>query len=400
MAGKALVLVIDDEEGMRDFLAFVLQTEGYQALTAAGGQEALELVEHDNIDAILTDLKMPGMDGIELLRRIREHDNNAVVVIMTAYASLQSALEAMKHGAYDYLLKPFDDVDTVMSTIARAVEQRRLILRTARLMDDLQSANQQLSRMYRDAQQKAEALQQSYDELKSQNALRTRFTTRVFRALLDSLTHVKGRLTLLTSERLGSLSDEQQEELVVTKRRADELIRLVDDILYLREAEAGQTRLRPRPMSLASVIERACQPVQAKADDQNIALDCDIPDNLPPILGDETRLQQAITHLLDNAIKFSPPFGQVSVSLRQEGNQMRLTVRDQGEGIPADKMQHIFDRFYQTDGSKQRAVGLGLGLAVVKRVVDAHGGAIEVTSQAGKGTTVTLILPQVTPTDI
>jgi len=400
MAGKAIVLVIDDEEGMRDFLSFVLQTEGYQALTAAEGQEALKLMERDNIDAILTDLKMPGMDGIELLRRIREYDGNAVVVIMTAYASLQSALEAMKYGAYDYLLKPFDDVDTVMNTIARAVERRRLAQRNARLLDDLERANQQLSRMYEDAQRQAVDIKQSYEELKALGELNTRFTVKIFRALLDSLAHIKGRLTLLTSGRLGSLSDEQRDELAFAEWRTDELIHLIDDALYLRDSEAGQARLNPQPMSLAAVIEQACRRVRNKADEQAITLDCDVPANLPLILGDEARLRQAIAHLLDNAIKFSPPFGQVSVSLRREGNQMRLTVRDQGEGIPADKMQHVFDHFYQADSSRQQTAGLGLGLAVVKRVVDAHGGAIEVTSRAGRGTTVTLILPNVVTDDI
>ena len=400
MAGKAIVLVIDDEEGMRDFLSFVLQTEGYQALTAAEGQEALKLMERDNIDVILTDLKMPGMDGIELLRRIREYDGNAVVVIMTAYASLQSALEAMKYGAYDYLLKPFDDVDTVMNTIARAVERRRLAQRNARLLDDLERANQQLSRMYEDAQRQAVDIKQSYEELKALGELNTRFTVKIFRALLDSLAHIKGRLTLLTSGRLGSLSDEQRDELAFAEWRTDELIHLIDDALYLRDSEAGQARLNPQPMSLAAVIEQACRRVRNKADEQAITLDCDVPANLPLILGDEARLRQAIAHLLDNAIKFSPPFGQVSVSLRREGNQMRLTVRDQGEGIPADKMQHVFDHFYQADSSRQQTAGLGLGLAVVKRVVDAHGGAIEVTSRAGRGTTVTLILPNVVTDDI
>jgi signal transduction histidine kinase len=396
MAENALVLVIDDEEGMRDFLAFVLQTEGYQALTAAGGQEALELVEQDNIDAILTDLKMPGMDGMELLRRIRERDQNAVVVIMTAYASLQSALEAMKQGAYDYLLKPFDDVDKVMDTIARAVERRKLIQRTARLMEELQSANQQLSRMYRDAEQQAATLKQSYDELKSLDALKTRFTARFLHVLLDSLADVKGHLELLTSERLGSLSDEQREALVGAGQRADGLARLLDDVLCLQEAEGGQVRLNPAPISLAALVERTCQEMQSRAGD--ITLDCDIPENMPLILGDAARLQQAITHLLDNAVKFSPPSGQVNVILRQEGNQMRLTVQDQSEGIPEDQMQHIFDHFHRAD-TREREGGLGLELPVVKRIVDTHGGAIEVASQSGKGTTVTLILPNVVPND-
>jgi signal transduction histidine kinase len=399
MTENARILIIDDEEGMRDFLAFVLETEGYQALTAEGGQEALELVERDSVDAILVDLRMPGMSGIDLLRRIRERDHNAVVVIMTAYASLQSALEAMKYGAYDYLLKPFDDMDTVMNIIARAVERRKQAERDTHLLDDLQRENLQLGRIYEDAQRRTVELEQACDELKTLDELKTRFMVKVSRALFDSLAHIKGQATLLTSERLGSLNDEQQEALIAVEKRAGELIRLVDDILYLQEAEAGQVQLSPRPVSLAGVVEQAGQQVQAKAAEQSVTLDYDIPEDLPLILGDETRLQQAVTHLLDNAVKFSPPFGRVNVSLQQEESQVRLTVRDQGEGIPADKMQYIFDRFYQADSSRQRAAGLGLGLAVVKRVVDAHGGAIEVASQGEQGTTVTLILPNVVPND-
>lgn len=395
MSGKAVVLVIDDEEGMRDFLAFALQTEGYQVLTAAGGQEALQLVERDNIDAILTDLKMPGMDGIELLHRIREYDHNAIIVIMTAYASLQSALEAMKYGAYDYLIKPFDDVDTVMNAVARAVERRRLVQRNARLLEDLERANQQLSRMYEDVQHEAVEIRQSYEELKALDELEGQFMTGTFRALLESLAHVKGRLALLTSERIGPLSDEQKKELHFTEQRADELIRLVNDVLCLQESETGRAWLAMHPISLAAVVEQACHQIQPKADEKAIALDWDLPEGLPLILGDEARLQQAVMHLLDNAVRFSSPFGRVNVGLQQEGNQVRLTVSDQGEGIPAEKMQHLFDYLHRADSSKQRAAGLGLGLAVVKRIVDAHGGAIEVASRAGRGTAVTLILPNV-----
>ncbi|MCR4405785.1 MAG: response regulator [Anaerolineae bacterium] len=399
MSGKAIVLVIDDEEGMRDFLAFALQTEGYQVLTAAGGQEALRLMERDNIDAILTDLKMPGMDGIELLRRIREYDRNAIVVIMTAYASLQSALEAMKYGAYDYLIKPFDDIDTVMNAVARAVERRRLAQRNARLLEDLERANQQLSQMYENAQHEAVELRQSYEELKALDELEGQFMTRTFRALLESLTHVKGRLALLTSERIGPLSDEQKRELHFTEQRADELIRLVNDVLCLQESETERVRLAMHPVSLAAVVEQACHQIQPKADEKAITVDWDLPEGLPLILGDEARLQQAVMHLLDNAVKFSPPFGRVNVSLQQEGNQVRLIVSDQGEGIPAEKIQHLFDYLHRADSSRQRAAGLGLGLAVVKRIVDAHGGAIEVASRAGRGMAITLILPSAVPDD-
>ncbi|MDY7039431.1 MAG: response regulator [Chloroflexota bacterium] len=399
MAENARILIIDDEEGMRDFLSFVLETEGYHPLTATGGQEALKLVEQDNIDAILTDLKMPGMDGIELLRRIREHDHNAIVVIMTAYASLQSALEAMKYGAYDYLLKPFDNIDTVMATVSRAVERRRLAARNTRLLDDLQRANLQLNQRYKDVQKRTVEIEKAYENLQALEGLRAQFMARVFRTQLDSLMHIEGHLTLLTGERLGPLSSEQREAIGAAEQRAEELIRLVNDILYLQEADAGQVQFSPQPVSLATVVEKACQSARARAGEQATVLDCDIPEDLPPILGNEARLQHAVIHLLDNAVKSSPPLSRVNVSLKREGKQVRLTIRDQGEGIPDDIMQRIFDHLYQVDSSRQRAAGLRLGLPVVKHIVDVHGGAIEIASREGKGTTVTLILPNVVQDD-
>jgi len=400
MADEVRVLIVDDEEGMRDFLAFVLKTEGYQPLTAAGGREALELLQRNNIDAILADLKMPGMDGLELLRRIREYDQNAVVIIMTAYASLQTALEAMKYGAYDYLLKPFDNVDTVMNAVARAVERRKLSRRNTRLLADLERANEQLTRMYESAQQQAVNLQQAYDELKKQTELRSRQMSRLLDALLDSLAQIKERLALLTSESQGPLSDEQREALLRTEQQADEIVRVVDDMLYLQQAEAHQAQFNPRPLSLATLVTQVCQRLQSKADERAITWDCSFPAALPPVLADEVHLRRAITHLLDNALKFSPPSGVISVSLQWEGNQMRLNVRDQGRGIPEEKLEHVFDYLHHLDSARRQEAGWGLGLAVVKRVVDAHGGAIEINSGEGKGTTVTLILPNVvTDTD-
>ncbi|MBC7249235.1 MAG: response regulator [Anaerolineae bacterium] len=395
MADEVRVLIVDDEEGMRDFLAFVLKTEGYQPLTAAGGREALELLQRNNVDAILADLKMPGMDGLELLRRIREYDENAVVIIMTAYASLQTALEAMKYGAYDYLLKPFDNVDTVMNAVARAVERRKLSRRNARLLADLDRANEQLARMYESAQRQAVSLRQAYDELKKQAELQNRQMSRLLNALLDSLAQIKERLALLTDESQGPLSDEQREALRRTEHQAGEIVRVVDDMLYLQQAEARQAQFNPRPLSLAALVTQVCQQLQSKADERAITWDCSLPADLPPVLADEVHLRRAITHLLDNALKFSPPSGVVSVSLQQEGTQMRLNVRDQGRGIPEEKLKHVFDYWHRSDSTQRQEVGWGLGLGVVKRVVDAHGGAIEINSQEGKGTTVTLILPNV-----
>ena len=127
---RGRILVVDDEIGMCEFLEFMLRDEGYEVESAHSGQEALEKLAEKDYSLILADIKMPGMDGLEMLRRIREIDSDAVVIVMTAYASLDTAVKAIKYNAYDYLVKPFDDTDKVLTIIERGLQKRRELMET------------------------------------------------------------------------------------------------------------------------------------------------------------------------------------------------------------------------------------------------------------------------------
>ena len=161
----AKILVVDDEKGMRDLLLFMLCTEGYNAVEAATGQEALDIMNDETFEVVIVDIMMPGMDGLELLRRIHDYDTDTVVIVMTAYASLQTAIEAMKFGAYDYLIKPFSDVEKVINSVARAVERCLMARGNARLLRDLQVANRRLEGLVGESQELTTELEDAYSEL-------------------------------------------------------------------------------------------------------------------------------------------------------------------------------------------------------------------------------------------
>lgn len=395
---KTGILVVDDEKGMRDLLSFMLRTEGYHIAEAASGEDALTHMEAGLFDVVIADIMMPGMTGLELLRHIRGHDNDAVVIVMTAYASLQTAVEAMKFGAYDYLIKPFDDVDKVMNIVARAVDRRRLVRRNVRLMNNLRETNRRLQEMFAEAQERTVQLEAAYNDLKELECLKSQFLSNVSHELRTPLALVKGYITLMADHLLGSLNDTQLGALKVVNERTDGLIQMVEDLLFMQDIELDNACLCLEAVSLEIVVQRVCRRMQSRARRKAITLHTPDEGNenkeIPTIQADAWRLEQAVSHLVDNAIRFSYPGGHISIDLAVKDQYLCLTVKDQGEGIPPEELDRVFVRFYRANiGTGQRIGGTGLGLALTKYIAEMHGGDVIVASDPGIGTTVCLTLP-------
>ncbi len=248
------------------------------------------------------------------------------------------------------------------------------------------------ARLYEDLKERAEKLEQAYQELQEANRLKSEFVQNVSHELRTPLTFIKAYVELFLAGTLGPSTDIQRESFQVVLDRTNALVRLIDDIFSLQRLE--RDRLNLLPLSLAEVARLSIQGAAETARRSGLTLVEDFEADLHPVLGDLLRLNQVFDNLIHNAIKFSPDGGEIRVRLRNEGAFVRAEVIDPGIGIPSDRLDKIWERFYQVDGSsKRRFGGTGLGLAIVKEIVQAHGGTVGVQSVLGQGSVFSFTVP-------
>lgn len=248
------------------------------------------------------------------------------------------------------------------------------------------------AQLYESSKKRAEELAKAYDELQTLDRLQKEFVQNVSHELRTPLTFIKGYVELMLEEAMGELNELQQNSLHIVARRADAMTRLINNLLSLQQVEMES--LRPNRVSLAEVTRVALESAEAAATQAGIVLKAEIPESLPAVWADRNYLEQVFDNILGNAIKFSPDGGEIVVRIREEGEYLRVAISDTGIGIPNDKLERIFERFYQVNGSPTRRFGgTGLGLALVKKAIEAHGGKIWVESQLGQGSTFFFTLP-------
>jgi signal transduction histidine kinase len=198
---------------------------------------------------------------------------------------------------------------------------------------------------------------------------------------------------LLISGELGELNSEQLQALNVIDRSTDRLAHLIEDLILFSSAEQGQVFIRVRPFELKRLIHHSVTYGQAQASAKSINFSLESPENLPVVQADEEKIAWVITQLLDNALKFTPKGGNIVLGVEVDNNLVMISISDNGIGIPFEKIPHVFEPFYQIDGSSTRkAGGMGLGLALVKKIIEAHGSVINLSSTAGKGSRFEFVL--------
>jgi len=354
------VLVIDDEAGMRDSCAQVLERDGMEVLSASDGRTALELITRRLPEVVIIDLKMPGMSGGELLINALEVDPDLVAVVITGYPSLSSAVDAMKAGAYDFLPKPFKAEELRIIT-RRAVEKRKLSVAAA-------AAEREKSRM------------------------RDNFAAMVAHQLKSPLTTLKECLDASAFSFSEDIPQHCKELILRASRKADFLLDLMNDWLTLARMESAGMRAGGTPVDVAAVVQRSISAAQECLQCHDVALEYEQVGRPPCVQGDAEALRELFVNIVENALRYTPDGGQAHVQVAAEGGGVSVTVADNGQGIPAEDLGLIFEPFYRGKESK-RTGGTGLGLAIAKQIAEAHRGHISVQSEVGKGTTLRVFLP-------
>ena len=263
----------------------------------------------------------------------------------------------------------------------QAVTEQIIQLRNA-----LQAANRSLEER---VQQRTAELQEALARLSELNQLKANFISNISHELRTPLTHVKGYVELLASESLGPLTDEQKHALKISQQSTSRLESLIDDLIMFSLASRGELSLKQEAVDLIRIANLSVKTVEQKGRDRGVSVHAVVDKAVPPVQADSQKIAWAVGQLLDNAIKFTPSEGRVVLSVHHEGgNLVTISVTDTGIGIPSTRLAEIFEPFHQLDSSSTRKYGgTGIGLSLVRQIVEAHGSMLEVMSVEGKGTT-------------
>jgi PAS domain S-box-containing protein len=484
------VMVVDDEAGIRDGSQRILQRIGFEVSQASRGDHALENLPAEQPAIVLLDLKMPGMDGMEVLSRIRELDPAILVIVITGYATVETAIEAMKQGAYDFIPKPFEP-DQLRIVVNRAAETIRLTRETAaleqarrRTLLDLDTEKSRIStilhslpdgvvvtntagqvvlinpaaremlgldpdtgpgapisavipdkRLCSLIQEISQGRHIDYEDipdyefatgderyllargqpvlgerreclgavinlsdvtaLKVIDRLKSEFVAKVSHELRSPLATIHEQLAKVMRDMMDEAPESDQHILARAKEKTHGLISLIGDLLDLSRIEEGLICREPEAVQVESLVADVAAFLKSRAEAKQQTLEFMPPsENLPPLNADPVALESIFGNLIANAINYTPQGGAIRVSVDRAGINLRVRVSDTGFGIEEKHLHKIFDRFYRVKNDKTRYItGTGLGLPIVKQLVDSLGGFIDVESTPGSGSTFTVLIP-------
>jgi two-component system, sensor histidine kinase and response regulator len=366
MKMQSKILIIDDEEVILDSCTRILKNGAYKIATASNGLSGLELVKEFQPDLIFVDLKMPGISGIEVIEKIRDSDPTIVVIVITGFATVSSAVEAMKNGAYDFLPKPFTPDEFRLIT-QRGLDKRGLILETIQLR-------------------------------REKEMLREQFAAIVSHELKAPLGAVQQNLYVLISELSNQLSDDQKDRFGKMQTNISDLINLILTWLRVLSVDIMKIRENFKPTSIPTILSKAKASVLPTANRKDIEIVTSVTETLPLVNGDEGTLVETVVNILGNAIKYSRTGSKITMKAEQIENNIVISITDTGIGIAKEDLPFIFNDFYTGKDGQKIEKSTGLGLAITRRIIDAHNGSVSVESELGKGSTFTICLPELIPT--
>jgi signal transduction histidine kinase len=409
------LLIVDDEESVLVTMKAILEMDGYTVTTTPKGVEAFELLREHQFDLVMTDLRLDDADGLAVLAEVRRQSPETVTIMLTGYASLDSAVKALREGAYDYLTKPCD-VEELKATVARGLDRRQLAIQLRARVADLEEANETIRDMNADLQRRIdeataemrgmyEAAQRHVAELEELDRLKSQFLSMASHELKTPLTSMSGFLQVALrrmKRRLESGMPDVEEwqreqrsildQLEVVNRQTGRLARLVNELLDVSRIETGRIEFAFGPVDVAELAQEVVGRLQHTTTRHALRLSAV---DAAVVSADRDHLEQVLNNLIGNAIKYSPEGGPIEVAVKCGGDEVVLSVRDQGLGIPRDDLEKIFGLFYRSEDRASRDIGgMGLGLYISKEIVGRHGGRIWAESEPGTGSTFYVALPR------
>ncbi len=357
------LLVVDDDDAFRSLVTIALTDAGFEVDEANDGRQALEIAKKQSYGLILLDIKMPDIDGLEALKLLKEITPSSDFMMITGYHDIKIAVEAIKLGAKEYLTKPVDADDLVLR-IRSALRAHKA---EARLKD-----------------------------------LQADFMSRLLYEIRTPLGTVKSVVSFLLRGMAGPLSDQQHEALNHLDMTTGKMVALMSDMIDLTKFELGRVNIEKKQTNLQEFIPKICTRLEPQAKAKKLSLSVNVAQNAPAIGLDPEKIDQVLTNLIDNAIKYSNEGGTIAVNaspakMEADGKQkdcIEISVKDSGGGISPEDLPFVFDKYKEfLTGKKSEKKTTGLGLAICRSIVEAHKGKMTVESEVGKGSTFKVMLP-------
>jgi signal transduction histidine kinase len=380
----ARIVVVDDQLPHLRALCDILGQRGFDPTGCATGEAALAALRSGNFDLLLTDLVMPGIDGLALVEAARAIDPHIACIIMTGEGTVDTAVKAMKIGVLDYIVKPFKAA-TLLPILERATESRRLRLQNATLEAALRDRVEELGWLNT-------VLDAARKEAERANQEKSTFLSSMSHELRTPLNSILGFAQILASDKFPKGEGDTQRFAQNIVQSGRHLLSLVNEILDLAKIEAGKIVLNVVPVALDNVLREAYTIVAPLAQARQVTL-APLPESRLLLCADEVRLKQILVNLLSNAIKYNRERGVVSVRCEQHEAHGSVAVTDSGQGLSPAQLSAIFLPFSRAGRDENSEEGTGLGLTITQRLVEAMRGSIEVESELGVGSTFRIDLP-------
>ncbi len=367
------LLLVDDEEVFRAAIARRLTKRGLNPLQAADGTECLEILEKMPMDVVILDVKMPGMNGIEVLKIIKQTYKKTQVILLTGNVAISDGIEGIKTGAFDYLTKPVE-IDHLTNKIKQAFEMGQLEL------------EKQKALIYRE---KLEKKMIDTDRLVSLGILSTGVAHEINNPLAIINESTGFMKQVITAPEMSKI--EQKDALLLGIEKIESSIKRARKITHQLLGHVKKTGSQFSKVNLKNLVYEILGLLKKEIKDKQINISWETQNDKIIIWSDPYQIRQILINLLNNAVHALAKNGSISISFHEIKNDIILEIKDNGVGIPKDNLRKIFDPFFSTKSFDE---GTGLGLFVVHKIIDGLDGKIEVTSEVGRGTCFRIKLPK------